>query len=257
MLDRVVSFYTPTLTALARARRPAPDAPVRQLAVGMSRTPGLPPLPAVSAELDVLATHFPPDVGHHQLAGPLATRADVLTAIAARSWVHLSCHASQQHADPTSSGFALWDGTLTVADLAAQPARHGDLAFLSACQTAAGSVLQTDEAIHLASAMQFFGYRHVIATMWTIADSPAPRVADAFYTALRPDATRSAKPSTMPSASSASTIPPTRRCGHPTYTSAAESHPSLPAKESKRLPAAVTTVAGYAQFCVAEISGGG
>jgi hypothetical protein len=33
--------------------------------------------------------------------------------------------------------------------------------------------------------MQFLGYRHVIATMWTIADPPAPRVADIFYTKLR------------------------------------------------------------------------
>ena len=32
--------------------------------------------------------------------------------------------------------------------------------------------------------MQFLGYRHVIATMRTIADSPAPQVADAVYSAL-------------------------------------------------------------------------
>jgi CHAT domain-containing protein len=197
VLDRVISSYTPTLTTLARARQPAPAAPVRQLAVGMPRTPGLQALPAVQAELEALASIFPPDDGNHQLSGPLATRADVLTAIAAHSWVHLSCHASQQHTDPASSGFALWDGTLTITDLATQPARHRDLAFLSACQTAAGGIRHLDEAIHLAAAMQFVGYRHVIATMWTIADSSAPRVARTFYTALRtdgqPDATRSAE----------------------------------------------------------------
>jgi CHAT domain-containing protein len=32
--------------------------------------------------------------------------------------------------------------------------------------------------------MQFLGYRHVIATMWTVADSPAPEVADTVYTKL-------------------------------------------------------------------------
>jgi CHAT domain len=58
---------------------------------------------------------------------------------------------------------------------AAQPAQGRDLAFLSACQTAAGSVRLLDEAIHLAAAMQFVGYRHVIATLWTIDDSQAPR----------------------------------------------------------------------------------
>jgi CHAT domain-containing protein len=55
---------------------------------------------------------------------------------------------------------------------------------LSACQTAAGSVRHIDEAIHLAAAMQFLGYQHVIATIWTIFDSPAPAVAEIFYSAL-------------------------------------------------------------------------
>jgi CHAT domain-containing protein len=102
-------------------------------------------------------------------------------------WVHMACHASQHHANPDRSGFALWDGPLTITDLAAQPARTRALAFLSACQTAAGSTRHPDEALHLAATMQFLGFQHVIATLWTIADSPAPKVADAFYTALARD----------------------------------------------------------------------
>jgi CHAT domain-containing protein len=86
-------------------------------------------------------------------------------AIATHPRVHLACHAGQDQDDPTLSGFALWDGTLTIADLAAGPGGHRDLAFLSACQTAAGSIRHLDEAIHLAAAMQFHGYRHLIATM--------------------------------------------------------------------------------------------
>ena len=132
---------------------------MRQLTVGMPDTPGLPPLPAVTAELKILARHFPPGERNHQLTGPQATRADVLAAMATHSWMHLACHASQQHADPARSGFALWDGTLTITDLAAQPTQHRDLAFLSACQTATGSARHLDEAIHLAAAMQFLGYR--------------------------------------------------------------------------------------------------
>jgi CHAT domain-containing protein len=76
---------------------------------------------------------------------------------------------------------------LTIADLAARSGGHRDLAFLSACQTATGSIRHLDEAIHLAAAMLFLGYRHVIATMWSIADSPAPQVADAVYAALATD----------------------------------------------------------------------
>ena len=109
---------------------------------------------------------------------------DVATAIASHSWVHLACHAAQEHADPDRSGFALWDGMLTIADLSALPTRHRDLAFLSACHTATGGLHHLDEAIHLAASMQFLGYRHVIATMWTIADPVAPHVADSVYTPL-------------------------------------------------------------------------
>jgi hypothetical protein len=181
---RVISSYTPTLAALSRACRPASPSPVRQLAIGMPVTPGQHPLPAVPAELQILARHFPPGTGNHQLTGPQATRASALAAISRHSWIHLACHASQRHDDPASSGFALHDGALTITDLASRPTRDRDLAFLSACQTAAGSVRLTDEAIHLAAAMQFLGYRHVIATMWSIADAPAPRIADILYTAL-------------------------------------------------------------------------
>jgi hypothetical protein len=184
VLDRVISSYTPTLSALARTRQPRLPAPLRHLGVGMPTTPGGPPLPAVPAEMEVLARHFPPGTENQQLVESQATRDSVVAAVADHSWLHMACHANQEHADPACSGFALWDGTLTISDLATQPTKHRDMAYLSACQTATGSFRHLDEAIHLAAAMQFLGYRHVIATMWTIADSPAPYVADSVYTTL-------------------------------------------------------------------------
>ena len=163
----------------------------------MPVTPGMPPLPAVPDELEVLARHFPPGDSNRQLTAAEATREAVLATSATCSWTHFACHANQQHAEPDSSGFALWDATLTITDLAAQPTQPRELAFLSACHTATGSIRHLDEAIHVAAAMQFLGYRHVIATMWTIADSPAPRVADTVYTALtrggEPDPGRAAE----------------------------------------------------------------
>jgi CHAT domain-containing protein len=142
------------------------------------------PLPAVPAELEVLARHFPPGDLHQQLTESQATLAAAKKASVACTWIHLACHASEEQADPASSGFALWDGKLTIADLLGQPTQYRDLAFLSACQTAAASTRHPDEAIHLAAAMQFLGYRHVIATMWTITDSLAPQVAEAVYSTL-------------------------------------------------------------------------
>jgi hypothetical protein len=188
--DRVVSSYTPTLAALLRARAGRAPQTARQLAVGLPETPGRPRLRAVTEEMRVLARHFPPGELNRQLTGPAATGADVLATIGAHTWIHLACHAGQDQGDPDRSGFFLWDGPLTLGALAEQPTRGRDLAFLSACQTATGSVGHLDEAIHLAAAMQFLGYRGVVATMWTIADSPAPVVADTFYSAVagRPDA---------------------------------------------------------------------
>ncbi len=187
VLRRVISSYTPTLAALSRTRQPTSPSPVRQLTIGMPYTPGQQPLPAVPAEMRILASHFPPGTDNHQITGPKATRTSALAAISIHSWIHLACHASQLHDDPASSGFALHDGMLSITDLASQPTQHRDLAFLSACQTAAGSARLSDEAIHLAAAMQFLGYRHVIATMWTIADSLAPLIADTVYTDLTKD----------------------------------------------------------------------
>ena len=72
----------------------------------MADTLGLPP-PSVSAELKVVAAHFWSSAGSQQFAGRLTTRAVVLAALDTHSWLHLARHASQQQADPASSGFAL------------------------------------------------------------------------------------------------------------------------------------------------------
>jgi CHAT domain-containing protein len=59
-----------------------------------------------------------------------------------------------------------------------------DLAFLSACSTGRPGGRLADEAIHLASAFQLAGYRHVIATLWPIVDRHAVDIADQIYTTL-------------------------------------------------------------------------
>jgi tetratricopeptide (TPR) repeat protein len=193
----VISSYTPSLAALIRARRQPEPAAARYLSVGVSAAPGWPALPAVPVEMEVLARYFPPGPDSRQLNESEATCGAVLAALCTCSWVHLACHASQREADPDVSGLALWDGQLTISDLSGQPDAHRELAFLSACETAAGSPRHLDEAIHLGAAMQFSGYRHVIATLWSIADAPSPQVADRVYAliagAAGPDSSRAAE----------------------------------------------------------------
>lgn len=180
----VVSSYTPTISALVRARRPRTTERVRSLAVGVPDAPGLPRLPGVAPELAELARHTARAERTRQLTGPDATHRAVLAALADFDWVHFACHGFQRPGDPSTSAFALADRALTVVDLAGLDLDHADLAFLSACQTATGDTRLLDEAVHLAAAMQLVGFRHVIATLWPVSDVAARRVARSVYAEL-------------------------------------------------------------------------
>ena len=188
VLDRVVSSYTPTLRALARARQA--DAPAtaqrRLLAVSMPETPSgdlaLGPLPGARAEAEFLARAMPE--AHTLRVGDAATHAVVTADLQTHAYAHFACHGAQDVQDPSTGALHLWDKPLTVLDVAGLDLAHAELAYLSACHTAVGGTTLPDEAIHLAAALQLAGYRHVIATLWTVGDRTAVDVATSVYTAL-------------------------------------------------------------------------
>jgi tetratricopeptide (TPR) repeat protein len=200
VIDRVVSSYTSTLSALLRARsRPAPTEPSRLLAVGMPTTPSPPGqpsmklrnLPGVPIELDWLHARFPIHTrlqsgldGYCSPSDNLPTREKVLDALDSHGWAHLACHGRQDPANPADGAIYLADGPLTVWQIAARNLHQAEVACLSACNTATGGHDILDEAIHLAAAMQLAGYRHVIATLWTISDTHAPTITDLIYSHL-------------------------------------------------------------------------
>jgi len=99
-------------------------------------------------------------------------------------WVHLACHAEYRPQFPSLSALQLYDGPLTVLEIADLRPQHADFVFLSACSTAASSASSADEVIHLASAMQHAGYRHVLATMWFVRDVSTRRMAREIYSVL-------------------------------------------------------------------------
>ncbi|MEV7526382.1 CHAT domain-containing protein [Streptomyces sp. NPDC091371] len=177
-LDQVVSSYTPTLRALAEARsRPAAEpADRRVLVVAMEQTPGAPDL-TVQPEVDLLTGTF----GDRATVLNAPAIADVCRELPGHAWIHLACHGLQDPDHPSRSGVALTDGILTVLDIAALSLPHSELAFLSACQTAAVGSTLTDEAIHLAAALHTIGYRHVVATLWPVHDAIAPVMAGLVY----------------------------------------------------------------------------
>lgn len=96
--------------------------------------------------------------------------------------LRLPWYAASQN--PTQSAFLLHKGRLTLNDLMVHSSRIGELAFLSACETAMGDESVPDEAVHLAAGMLAVGYRSIVATMWSIGDDDASVVTDALYKAL-------------------------------------------------------------------------
>ncbi len=195
VIDRVISSYTPTIRALAHARRSRPAAAgeagarpgggVQVVAVAMPHTPGTPDLPGAQAEAAVLQQRFPGQVT--VLTGDRATHDAVLAALPAGRWAHFACHGTSDLDNPSASCLLLADHQqrpLTVTDVARLRLDDAGLAFLSACSTARPGGRLADEAIHLASAFQLAGYRHVIATLWPIGDQQAVDITADIYTTL-------------------------------------------------------------------------
>ncbi|CAE7207044.1 unnamed protein product, partial [Rhizoctonia solani] len=186
--DLIVSSYTPTLGALlARgAQNSSSEAHTGVLAVGQANSPGFRPLPNTVKELAIIK-ELVGTAPFQQLDGSLATVDATLKAMESHSWVHLACHATQNRADLEQSAFHLHDGALTLEDITKPRLKNKGLAFLSACQTATGDKDLPDEATHLAAGMLMAGYRSVIATMWSIEDEDAPKIAEGVYAELIQD----------------------------------------------------------------------
>ncbi|MEV1176086.1 CHAT domain-containing protein, partial [Nonomuraea sp. NPDC049784] len=194
--EYVVSSYTPTLQALLRARNTPPAPPsATTLVTALSVTPRpdgrYPDLPHVPIEVQAIRDAL--GARAVVLEEAAATRRAVLDAIPAHPRVHFACHGDQDPGRPSASHLALHDADLTVLDLTTVGVDGGDLAFLSACETAQGDTALTDESIHLAAAFHLAGYRHVIGTLWTLNDATAAKVAQDVYEELtRNDATEPA-----------------------------------------------------------------
>lgn len=187
--DHVVSSYTPTLRALLDARARAArtgGTPARMLAVALPATPGRPDLPKAEAEVLAVAGHLQ---GATVLTGRAATRSSLLAELPRHNFLHFAGHAVQDSFDVASGALYGYDRPVSISDLTALRLTDGRLAFLSACQTAAGALDVPDEAAHLAGALLLAGFSHVVATQWTVSDAIAPRVAQDFYPRLMRDGT--------------------------------------------------------------------
>lgn len=177
-LDAVVSSYTATLGTLAHSRSRPPTTERRQLIVAVSGAPGSAALPATVEEAEHLHSAHP-DLP--LLLDEQATTDAVLAALRTSTWAHFACHADTDLLVPSRSGIRLHDGLLTLSAVSRLRLSDAELAYLSACSTANPGISQADESLHLASAFQLAGFRHVIATLWPIADGIAATTSREIY----------------------------------------------------------------------------
>ena len=132
-------------------------------------------LPFVATEVELVRMAVPPQVPVEFLsdvysteikASMVPTTSAVLEKLPEATILHLACHGYQDPAKPLESGFVMQDAMLTVEKLMALNLDKAFLAFLSACETAKGDKAHSDQAIHLAAAMLFAGFKSVVGTMW-------------------------------------------------------------------------------------------
>lgn len=187
VLDRVVSSYTPTVSALMRARK-VRDAGVPHRRAGRRHllvTPAAGHLPATARTLAKLAVLLP-QTQRTTLVGPEATWDNVREALPQHAWTHFDCHAVQSLDEPLKSHLSLHDRALTVADLAELPNNSAEFALLAACTTAAGGSLVRDEWVSLAAALMYSEFQAVIGTLWPVPDGPTARISQDVYAKLLP-----------------------------------------------------------------------
>ena len=180
-----ISSYTPTLTALIRAR--LHDLPhssskgKRFVCIGQATATGENELVSVGTELANIEQRVEDLATFTRIEGPESCIARVTEELGKNEWVHLACHGIPDRGQPFESAFALHDGRFTIERIVRCKLKSPQFAYLSACHTTVGDEESPDEVIHLASAMQFAGFRSVIGTMWAVDDAQTNKITSLFY----------------------------------------------------------------------------
>ena len=107
----------------------------------------------------------------------------VLERLQDHRFVHIVCHGLLEPGKPFNSSFKLHQGkSLSLIDIVQSQLPNAEFAFLAACHTAElTDESPADEALHLAAAMQYCGFRSVVGTMWAMADTDGRDLAENFY----------------------------------------------------------------------------
>ena len=117
------------------------------------------------------------------LIGETATPSVVLERLRDHRFVHFVCPGLLEPGKPFESSFMLYRGKrLSLLDIIRSQLPNAEFAFLAACHTAElTDESPADEALHIAAAMQYCGFRSVVGTMWAMADMDGRDLAENFY----------------------------------------------------------------------------
>ncbi|KAH7109972.1 CHAT domain-containing protein [Dactylonectria macrodidyma] len=214
LLGTVVSSYSPSIKALiftrknmARGEGTPPVSPA-PLLIGMRETPGCTSLYHAEREVEavrvslarlaaggsesqtdaVISGHTTPTVLHEP------DKATVLNGLrAGPTIVHFAGHGRSDPTDPLQSALLTRDwqsDLLTIRDLIHLKMHEIEdqrrpmpfLVYLSACSTGSNQADDLlDESLHLMSACQLVGFRHVVGTLWAASDSHCVDVARSVF----------------------------------------------------------------------------
>jgi len=118
-----------------------------------------------------------------QQAGSQATPRVMLERFLDHRFIHVVCHRLLERGKPFDSSFKLYQGKrLSLLNIVRSQLPNAEFAFLAACHTAElTNESRADEALHLAAAMQYCGFRSVVGTMWAMADTDGQDLAENFY----------------------------------------------------------------------------
>ncbi|KAM0236981.1 hypothetical protein ACHAP5_009221 [Fusarium lateritium] len=192
VLDRCVSSYSSSIKSLIKGRlcQPSISASAHALVVGMETTEGLhSPLPFARREIPLVKTVCT-SMGVTPIE-PEGRKQEVMSDLPKCSIFHFAGHGQSQSNDPLNSHLLLNDwksDPFTVTSLLDTKLHDSSpfLAYLSACGT--GRIDEerySDESIHLISACQLAGFRHVIGTLWEVNDESCVDVARVTYEMMR------------------------------------------------------------------------
>ncbi|KAF6834671.1 TPR domain containing protein [Colletotrichum plurivorum] len=185
-LDRVISSYNASIKGILHShQRPNPNKTQSNVVlVSMGDTPELGRLQHAESEVDIveaicLSVGLPCE-------RPAAAQEDVLNALRSCRVFHFAGHGSTR-TNPLQSSLLLGDWKsrpLTVESILDTNLSSGPpfLAYLSACRT--GRVENewlADEHLHVTSAFQLAGFRHVVGTLWDADDALCEDMAERFY----------------------------------------------------------------------------